>query len=28
MIRHGLPAVAARALLGECHGSLRAALGE
>ena len=28
MIRHGLPAVAARALLQDCHGSLRAALGE
>jgi len=28
MIRHGLPPVAARALLHECQGSLRAALGE
>jgi len=28
MIRHGLPAAAARALLRECRGSLRAALGE
>jgi N-acetylmuramic acid 6-phosphate (MurNAc-6-P) etherase len=28
MIRHGLPPAAARALLQECQGSLRAALGE
>jgi len=28
MIRHGLTPVAARALLHECQGSLRAALGE
>jgi N-acetylmuramic acid 6-phosphate (MurNAc-6-P) etherase len=28
MIRHGLPHAAARALLRECQGSLRAALGE